>query len=99
MSRVVFTISYGIRPDVRDEYLAHIGKLKHHLTTVAGKNYAVYELKGKKNQFQEMFITESEEEFDALEDNLDPESEAMIAKLEEYVDGEGMKYTTVIERV
>ncbi len=98
MPRVLFTISYGIKPDMREEYLAHIGMLKSHLTTVAGKNYAVYEVKGKKNQFQEVFVSESVEEFDALEDNLDAESEAMVAKLEEFVDSDGMRYTTLIEQ-
>jgi len=99
MPRVLFTISYGIKPEARAAYEAHVVKLKNHLTTVAGKNYSVYEVKGKKDQFMELFITESVEEFDALEDNLDQESEALIAQIEEFTDENGMKYTTYVEKV
>lgn len=98
MSRVLFTISYGIKPESRAAYEAHVARLKQHLTGTAGKNYAVFEVKGKKDQFMEMFITANAEEFDALEDNLDAEAEALIAGIEEFVDNGGMKYTTYIEK-
>jgi hypothetical protein len=98
MPRVLFTISYGIKPEARADYEAHVARVKNHLTTVAGKNYSVFEVKGKKDQFMELFITESVEEFDALEDNLDPESEALIARIEEFTDDGGMKYTTYVEK-
>jgi hypothetical protein len=97
MPRVFFTISYGIKPEARDAYDALVTNLKNHLTTVAQKNYSVFEVKGKKNQFMELFISESVEEFDVL-DNLDPESEALIAQIEEYTDAEGMKYATYVEK-
>jgi hypothetical protein len=98
MPRVFFTISYGIKPEAREGYDALVTKVKNHLTTVAKKNYAVFEVKGKKNQFMELFISESVEEFDAL-DNLDPESEALIGQIEEFTDAEGMKYATYIEKM
>jgi hypothetical protein len=59
----------------------------------------VFEVKGKKNQFTEVFITNSIEEFDALEDNQDEKTEALVSRLEEFVDDEGMKYSTLIEAV
>lgn len=99
MPRVMFTISYGIKPELREEYLALVKNMKDHFASVANKNYSVYEQKGKKNQFTEVFITNSVEEYDALEDDLDETTEAMVSKLEEYVDDGGMKYTTLIETV
>ncbi len=99
MPRVLFTISYGIKPEAHAAYEALVAKLKNHLTSVAGKNYSVFEVKGKKDQYMELFITESVEEFDALEDNIDPESEAMIAQIEEFTDANGMKYTTYVEKI
>jgi hypothetical protein len=99
MPRVLFTISYGIKPELREEYLALVMSMKEHFTSVASKNYSVYEQKGKKNQFTEVFITNSVEEFDALEDDMDEKAEGMVSKLEEYVDESGMKYTTLIETV
>lgn len=97
MPKVLFTISYSVKPEVRDAYLQHVTRLREHLRTVAKKDYTLYEAKGKKGQFMEVFVSESMDEFDALEDNLEPETESMIAKVEEFVDDKGMKYSTMVE--
>lgn len=99
MPRVMFTISYGIKPEMREEYLGLTKEMKEHFTKEGRKNYSVFETKAKKNQFTEVFITNSLEEFDALEDNQDEKTEALVRRLEEFVDAEGMKYSTLIESV
>jgi len=97
MPRVMFTISYGIKPDQREAYLALARQMKDHFTTVGKKDYALFEAKGRKNQFTEVFLAKSIEEYDALEDDQDEKTEALIARLEEFIDEGGMKYSTVIE--
>jgi len=97
MARVLFTISYSVKPEQRDAYLEHVTRLRDHLRNEVKKNYSFYEAKGKKGQFMEVFVSESMEEFDALEDNLAAETEAMIAKVEEFVDDRRMKYSTMVE--
>jgi hypothetical protein len=97
MSRVMFTISYSIDPERRDQYLALLGELKGHFAALERKNYSVFESKGKKNHFTEVFLTESLEEFDALEDNQDEKTQELIQKLEACVDKGGMKYSTMVE--
>ncbi len=99
MPRVMFTISYGIKPELREQYIGLTKEMKEHFTKVGRKNYSVFEAKGKKNQFTEVFVTNSVEEFDALEDNQDEKTEALVRKLEDFVDEEGMKYSTLIEAV
>jgi len=99
MSKVIFTISYGVKPELRDQYLELVKEMKEHFTNVGKKNYSVYETKGKKEQFTEVFITESMEEFDALEDNQDEKAENLVRALEKFVDESGMKYTTLVEIV
>lgn len=99
MPRVMFTISYGIKPELREQYIGLTQEMKEHFTKVGRKNYSVFEAKTKKNQFTEVFITNSVEEFDALEDNQDEKTEALVSRLEEFVDAEGMKYSTLIEAV
>ena len=99
MPKVLFTISYTVKPEMRDAYLDHVARLREHLRTVAKKDYSFFEGKGKKGQFMEVFVCQSMEEFDALEDNLDPDAEAMIAKVEEFVDDKGMKYSSMVEVV
>jgi L-rhamnose mutarotase len=95
----MFTISYNIKPEFRDQYLALIREMKQHLTSGSKHNYSVFEAKGKKNVFTEVFMTNSIEEYDALEDNLDDKVQEMISTLEGYVDDAGMKYNTTIETV
>lgn len=97
MSRVMFTISYSIKPEQRANYLSLIADVKNHLITVGRKNYSVFEVKGKKNHFTEVYVFNSEEEFEALDDNQDERTQELLSKLEACTDDEGMKYTTAIE--
>lgn len=97
MPRVMFTISYSIKPELREQYLALIKEMKDHFTTVGRKNYSVYEAKGRKNQFSEVFVTDSMEEFDALEDNQDEKTHELVGRLEGLIDEDGMKYSTLVE--
>ncbi len=97
MPKVMFTISYAIKPELREQYLGLTKEMREHFTTVGKKNYAVYEAKGKKNQFTEVFITNSIEEYDTLEDNQDEKTEALIGKLDDFIDENGMKYSTLLE--
>ena len=99
MSRVMFTISYGIKPEYRDQYLALIGEMKNHLTNMGRHNYSVFAAKGKQNHFTEVFITNSMEEFDSLEDHLDEKAQELISTLQGFVDNAGMKYNTIVELV
>ena len=93
----MFTISYSIKPENRDQYLALIKVMKDHLITVGKHNYSVFEAKGRKNHFTEVFITNSIEEFDNLEDNLDEKAQDLVSNLEGLVDNGGMKYNTIVE--
>jgi len=93
----MFTIAYGIKPELREQYLAFIKEMKDHFAALGTKQYAVYEIRGKKNQFAEVFMTETIEEFDALEDNQDEQTQALVARLERFLDPDGMRYTTFVE--
>ncbi len=97
MPRVMFTISYSIKPEQRSSYLALIAEVKSHLVNVAKKNYSVFEVKGKKNQFVEVYVFANEEEYDALDENQDDKTQELLSKLESCVDSQGMKYGTTIE--
>jgi hypothetical protein len=92
----MFTISYEINPEKRDEYLALTARMKQHLAEKNGKAYAIYEQKGKKNSFSEVFICSSMEEYDLLEDQ-DEQMGQFIQELEPLMVNGKMKYTTLIE--
>lgn len=98
MPRVVFTISYTIKPEAREEYLDLVRQMKQHFASIGKNNYSVFESKGKVNQFTEMFTSGSMEEYDSLEDNLDEETQEIISKIESLV-VDGMKYHTLVETI
>ncbi len=96
MGKVMFTISYEINPGKRDEYLALTARMKQHLAQNNGKTYSIFEQKGKKNSFSEVFIFNSMEEYDQLEDQ-DEQMGQFIAELEQLMVNGKMKYTTLVE--
>ena len=48
MPKVMFTISYQVKPDVREQYLALIHRMKNQMRDASGKTYSVFETKGKR---------------------------------------------------
>lgn len=96
MPKIIFTISYEIQPDKRDEYLALSQQMKQHLGNSQGKNYSIFEQKGKKNSFTEVFILSSMEEYEQLEDQ-DEATTQLVGQLEHLLVNGKMKYTTLVE--
>lgn len=97
MPRVILQISYDIKPDQLEGYLALAREMKHYFASERGKNYTVYEQKGKKNSFVEQFVCNSPEEFEALEDDLDQKSQDLVNRLETMIEGGKARYTTLVE--
>lgn len=96
MAKVIFTISYDVHPEKRDEYLTLSQTMKSHFKDSNGKDYSIYEQKGKKNRFSEVFIFNDIEEYHALDDQDDKMAE-LVQKLESLLIGGKMKYTTLLE--
>jgi hypothetical protein len=97
MSKVIFTISYEIKSEKRNEYIFLCEEMRNHFVSKKNKNYAIYELKGKPNSFSEVFVCNSREEFDKLEDDQDEKTEDLVRRLEAMLTNGKMKYTTLIE--
>ncbi|MGH2568214.1 MAG: hypothetical protein ACRDGA_07740, partial [Bacteroidota bacterium] len=93
MPRVILQISYDVEPDKRDEYGRLVQEMKNHFVGGKKKDYAVFELKGKKNSFVEQFVCRSMEEYDALEDDLDEQGEELVNRLESILKNGSSKYT------
>ena len=98
MPRVILTITYDIHPEKREGYLVLAREMKEHFTNTLRKNYSVYEVKGKKNSFTEVFVCESLEEYENLEENQDDRAEELVTRLfDEFVKSGKAKYVTLIE--
>ena len=92
----MLTISYGIKPDCREQYIALSREMKAHFVTKRKKNYGVFEAENRKNQFMEVFITESLEELEMFDDG-DEVSESFMSRLSKLVDTKGIKFNTMVE--
>jgi hypothetical protein len=97
MPKVTLQISYDIDPNKRDEYLSLTKELRDHFVVERKKNYRIYEIKGKKNSFVEEFLCNSMEEYEALEDDMDENSEKLVNRLEAILKEGKAKYTTLLE--
>jgi hypothetical protein len=99
MSRIIFTISYQIKEKIRPEYLETIQALKSYLREEKGKDYSVYEIKGTPNHFSEVYICNSVEEYDMLEDDSDDITDSLINRIvNDFIITKGkVEYRTLIE--
>ena len=97
MPKVILQISYEIKPEKREDYLALSRELKNHFVVERKKNYQVFETKGKKNSFVEEFVCGSMEEYEALEDDMNESSEKLVNRLETFLKEGKARYTTLVE--
>ena len=97
MSKVILQISYEIKPEKREEYLALATELKSHFAGEQKKNYTIFEQKGKKNFFVEEFICNSVEEYETLEDGTTESGEELVNRLETFLKDGKARYATLIE--
>ncbi len=99
MSRIILTITYEIKPESRDQYLALARRIKDHYQNELKTDYTVFEQKGKTNHFMEMFVCASQEEFDKLEENQTEKTEQLLEELQAFITDGKMKYSTLVETV
>lgn len=97
MPKVTLQISYEVNPEKREEYLSLAKELKNHFVVERKKSYRIFEVKGKKNSFVEEFYCNSVEEYEALEDDMDENSENLVNRLEALLKNGKAKYTTLVE--
>lgn len=98
MPKIIFEINYNIYPGKREEYLGIMEELRKNISENSGNDYSVYENKRNSNNFSEIYICGSEEEFDALEDNQSEETMQLTQRLfDEFIKDRKVIYTTKYE--
>lgn len=97
MSKVIFSIRYNIFPEKRNEYLDIIRELKTLVKADGLESYSVYEQKNKPNNFEEVYIFQSEEAFENFDDNQDERIDILMTKLSDLIKEQTTQYTTLIE--
>jgi L-rhamnose mutarotase len=95
MSKVIFTIQYELKEDKIEEFLNVVNELKNLLNADGLEDYSVFNVKGKQNQYQEQYTFDSEEAFDAFDDNDDERINILINKLNDLTMEHSTKYLTL----
>ena len=95
MSKVIFSIQYELSTGRKDVYFSTIREFKNLLQAEGLENYSVFEVKGKPNHFQEQYTFNSEEAFDAFDDQEDERVNILITKLNGLTMGHSTRYLTL----
>lgn len=96
MAKVLFSVQYDIVPEKKDEYLKVVKELKAVINREGLEAYAVYEIKGKTNSFNELYTFASMEAYEAFDDYEDERLNILINKLGDMIVG-STKYQTLVE--
>jgi len=97
MSKVIFSVQYEIEEGKKEEYLRTIRELKSLLKADGLENYSVYEVKGKPNNFGELYTFSNNEAFENFDDNNDERVNILITKIADMAVDHSTKYTTLTE--
>jgi len=97
MSKVIFSIKYDIQPEKREEYLDVVRELKNLIKADGLESYSVFELKGKQNTFQEIYLFTNKEAFEDFDDDPDDRTNILMNKLTDMIKQQSTEYTTLYE--
>lgn len=97
MPKVIFSISYSVYPDKIDKYLKKISYLKA-LLSEENYQYSVYRDKKNPYEFEEIYVFDSEEDFESFDDSANEEANAIIFEIaNNFVVNKKQNYKTLIE--
>jgi quinol monooxygenase YgiN len=97
MSKVIFSIRYHVFPERRQEYLDVVRELKNLVKAEGLDSYSVFEQKNKPNNFEEVYLFNSEEAFENFDDNQDERIDLLMTKLSDMIKEQSTQYTTLLE--
>lgn len=97
MAKVIFSIKYEIIPSKREEYLNVMSELKNLVKAVGLVEYSLYQVKNKKNSFEEIHVFESVEAYENFEDTEDERKDILINKLSDMIKQNTTHYSTLFE--
>ncbi|MBA4250841.1 MAG: hypothetical protein C0425_00750 [Chlorobiaceae bacterium] len=97
MAKVLFTVHYEIKNEKRNDFLSSIEELKSLIKADGILSYSIFESKGKKNHFEEVFIFDSPENFENYDDSENERVAILISKIEDLKVTGTTKYHTSFE--
>jgi len=97
MGKVIFAIKYEVLEEKLEEYNDVIRELKNIVKAEGLEEYRVFAIKGKKNQFEEIYTFENKEAFDKFDDDPDERVDILMNKLSDIMKMNTTEYLTLNE--
>jgi L-rhamnose mutarotase len=98
MPRVLFEVNYNIYPEKRSDYFGLINEIKEEMKADGIEGYYIFEHKKHKNNFSEVTIFKTEDDFEKFDDNQSEKLSKLTAKLmEEYIVDRKVNYSVKLE--
>ncbi len=97
MGKVIFSIKYEILPDKRDNYLDVVRELKSLVKAEGLDSYSVFEMKGKPNHFEEVYLFSGKDAYEAFDDQPDERVDILMNKLSDMIKQQTTQYSTLFE--
>lgn len=97
MAKVIFSIEYEVLPGKRDEYLGLMREMKALVSGNGLLSYTLYEKKNKANNFEEIYVFDSDESYEAFDDNQNERIDILMSKLSDMMKENTTKYNTLTE--
>lgn len=97
MAKVVFTIQYEIFSDKKEEYLSLAKELKRLMNAEGLESYSIYQVKGKENAFEEIYVFKDYNSYENFDDIQSDRIDALTNQLSDLIKENSAKYTTLLE--
>lgn len=85
MGKAIFSITYRIVPEKREEYLEHMKKVKVAIEKNDGHAYTIYEDSSSPNLMSEVYHLNDASGVEALKSGVSAFDDALMTKIEEFV--------------
>jgi len=85
MGRIIFSISYHINPEKRDEYLELMKQVRNEIKEFSGQEYTVYEDARTPHLMSEVFYLENEKELEKVKEFQKEKSIESLDKIEQFI--------------
>lgn len=85
MGKVIFSVSYEIIPEKRDNYLVLMKKIKEQIKSTENQDYTLYEDAERPNLMTEVYFLENQGDSADKKEIQEKQTESLMSQIEQFV--------------
>ena len=85
MGKVIFSVSYEIVHEKRDDYLALMNKIKEQIKSSENQDYTLYEDAERPNLMTEVYFLENHGDADEKKKIQEEQTENLLSQIEQFI--------------